>query len=133
MSGLSCWPCITCAPKHPTVEVVMAFTIPTRRLLPPVAVFTLFMLAPVMAALAQTTGGIDWAVTAVAGGRPLSDVQVTIVGTTLGGRTDEQGRYRIGAVPAGSHQIRTQRIGFASVTRPITVASGQTATLNFSI
>jgi TonB-dependent SusC/RagA subfamily outer membrane receptor len=111
----------------------MRFTIPTRRLLPSVAVFTSLSLVPGATALAQITGAVDGTVTAVAGGRRLSDVQVTVVGTTLGGRTDEQGRYRIGAVPAGSYQVRTQRIGFASVTRPITVVAGQTATLNFSI
>ena len=90
-------------------------------------------LAPLAPALAQATGSIEGTVTAAAGGRPLSDVQVTVLGTTLGARTDEQGRYRIGAVPAGSHQVRAQRIGYAAVTRPLTIAAGQTETLNFGI
>lgn len=111
----------------------MRRTIPTGRRSPLFAVIALLALAPFAPALSQNTGSIEGTVTAVAGGRPLSDVQVTVVGTSLGGRTDDQGRYRVGAVPAGSHNVRTQRIGFASVTRPIAVAAGQTATLNFSI
>ena len=91
------------------------------------------LLSPLALAQAQATGNIEGSVTAVAGGRPLSDVQVTVVGTTLGARTDDQGRYRIGAVPAGTHQVRAQRIGFAAVTRPVTIAGGQTETLNFSV
>lgn len=90
-------------------------------------------LAPLAPALAQTTGNIEGAVTAAVGGRPLSDVQVTVVGTTLGARTDDQGRYRIGAVPAGSHQVRAQRIGYAAMTRPVTITAGQTEAVNFSI
>ena len=83
-------------------------------------------LAPLAPALAQATGNNEGAVTAAVGGRPLSDVHVTIVGTTLGARTDEQGRYRIGAVPSGSHQVRAQRIGYAALTRALTITAGQT-------
>src|SRR5690242_686926 len=113
------------------VEVVMHRSISSRARLR--FAFALSALAPLAPAFAQSTGNIEGAVTATAGGRPLSDVQVTVVGTTLGARTDEQGHYRIGAVPAGAHQVRAQRIGYAAVTRPLTITAGQTETLNFSI
>ncbi len=82
---------------------------------------------------AQSNGVIEGRVVSAVTSRPLGEVQVSLVGTTLGARTDEQGRFRIGAVPAGTHRLRAQRIGFTSVTNPVTVAAGQTATADFSL
>ncbi|HEY7235688.1 MAG TPA: TonB-dependent receptor [Gemmatimonadaceae bacterium] len=98
-----------------------------------IATLALLALAPVHIARAQATGTIEGVVTAVAGSRPISDVQITVVGTTLGARTDEQGRYHIGSVPAGARQLRSQRIGLASVTRSIDVVAGQTASVDFRL
>jgi TonB-linked SusC/RagA family outer membrane protein len=95
---------------------------------------TLASFAVALAAPAQQpTGSIEGTVSSVAGARPLSDVQVTIVGTTLGARSDEQGRYRITAVPPGNQQLRAQRIGLTAVTRTVAVTAGQTATQNFTL
>src|SRR5439155_26174696 len=88
-------------------EVEMRRLRPAHRRPLPIAALALCAFAPYAPALAQTTGNIDGTVTAVAGARPLSDVQVTIVGTSLGARTDDQGRYHIGSVPAGTHQLRS--------------------------
>src|SRR5690348_14598270 len=101
----------------------------THRRTSRIATFALLAFAPVAVARAQATGTIEGVVTAVAGARPLSDVQITVVGTTLGARTDEQGRYRIPGVPAGARQVRSQRIGLASVTRAVDVVASQTASV----
>jgi TonB-linked SusC/RagA family outer membrane protein len=66
-------------------------------------------------------------------GTPVSDANVVIVGTTRGGRTDEQGRFRIPSVAAGTHQVRVSRLGFAAVSRPVTVSAGQEATIEFRL
>lgn len=97
------------------------------------ATFALLALAPVAVARAQATGTIEGVVTAVGGGRPLSDVQITIVGMSLGARTDEQGRYRIPGVPAGARQVRSQRIGLASVTQTVDIVASQTASVDFRL
>ncbi|MGZ8492304.1 MAG: SusC/RagA family TonB-linked outer membrane protein [Gemmatirosa sp.] len=67
------------------------------------------------------------------GGQPLSNVQVQLVGTQFGGLTGADGRYTINGVPAGSYSLRAQRIGFAPLTRQVTVADGQTATADFQL
>lgn len=66
-------------------------------------------------------------------GAPLPSVQVTVVGTTLGGITGEDGRYTIIGVAAGSVQLRAARIGYTPQLRTIAVTPGQTATANFAL
>lgn len=82
--------------------------------------------------LAQT-GSVVGRVTQAGAARPVGSAQIIVVGTPLGTQTNEAGEYRLVAVPVGTHEIRVQRIGFAPVTSSVTVADGQTATLNFEI
>jgi TonB-linked SusC/RagA family outer membrane protein len=53
---------------------------------------------------------------------PLSDASVVIVGTQRGGRSDARGQYRITDVATGTYTIRVTRLGYAAVSRQITVA-----------
>jgi TonB-linked SusC/RagA family outer membrane protein len=76
---------------------------------------------------AQGTGRVTGTVTG-ADGAPLADVQVAVVGTTLGARTGPDGRFTIAAVPAGTHQLRATRIGLSTTTTSVNVAAGGTAT-----
>ena len=82
--------------------------------------------------LAQT-GSITGRVTVAGTARPVGSAQIVVVGTPLGTQTNEDGGYRLVAVPVGTHEVRVQRIGFAPATSPVTVTEGQTATLNFEI
>ena len=84
-------------------------------------------------ARAQTTGAIEGTVTVAGTNAALADATVSLVGTNRGARTDEAGRFRIPGLAAGSYQVRAQRIGYASLTRPVTVAAGQTATAAFTL
>jgi len=81
---------------------------------------------------AQAAGRITGTVTDQ-GGLPVPTVQVVVVGTRFGGLTTEDGRYTIVGVPAGSYQLRAQRIGFAPATQPVTVAVDQTVTADLQI
>ncbi len=72
-------------------------------------------------------------VTDVASGRPLQGVRVTVVGTQLAVGTNADGRYTILGVPTGVVEVRVQFIGFQSMKRPITLAAGQSATLDFAL
>lgn len=83
-------------------------------------------------AAAQGTGRVAGTVLGE-GGRPVSGAQVIVVGTRVGAVTDDNGRYNIGGVPAGAQTIRVQRIGFTPRTQPVTVATGQVATLDFQL
>lgn len=82
---------------------------------------------------AQATGSVHGRVTDEAGGRPLANVTVAVVGTSRGALTDASGDYTISGVPAGTHTVRAQFLGFAAVSHSVTVAVGQAATVNFAL
>jgi TonB-linked SusC/RagA family outer membrane protein len=68
-----------------------------------------------------------------AAGNPLTAARVSVEGTTLGATTGSDGRYTISAVQPGDRNVRTSRLGYAPRSQPVTVAAGQTATLNFAL
>ena len=82
---------------------------------------------------AQGAGRVTGRVVDQASNAPISQAQIVVVGTTLGARTNEQGEYTIVDVPAGDQQLRVLRLGFASVTRPVTVVAGQSVSADFSL
>ncbi len=102
----------------------------SRRLLHAAALSLLIAPLPL---LAQATGMVQGKVTVEGIGRPLPQAQVGIVGLPMGTQTNEAGDYRLTGIPAGSRQVRVQRLGFAPATQQVTVVAGQTATLNFTI
>lgn len=79
-----------------------------------------------------TTGRITGLVTNE-GGQPLSGVNITVVGTSIGTLTGEDGRYVLSAVPAGTYTVRASLIGYGEQTKQVGVAPGQTATLDFQL
>ncbi|MHB1223013.1 MAG: TonB-dependent receptor domain-containing protein, partial [Gemmatimonadaceae bacterium] len=84
---------------------------------------------PVLPVLA---GQISGQVTNAVSGQPVAGVQILVVGTSLGGMTREDGRYTIANVPDGAHRLRTQRLGFTSEQRSVTVA-GADVTVDFAL
>jgi iron complex outermembrane receptor protein len=84
------------------------------------------------AALAQE-GRITGTVISAEGARPVGNANVVVVGTTLGARTTDDGRYSI-VVNPGTYTVRATRIGYApdSVTG-IVVSSGAAATADFRL
>ncbi|MBV9773625.1 MAG: SusC/RagA family TonB-linked outer membrane protein, partial [Gemmatimonadetes bacterium] len=67
------------------------------------------------------------------GGNPLVGATVTVVGTSLRGVTSQTGEYRIAGVPVGSYDVSASILGYAPVTQRMSIASGQTATANFTL
>ncbi len=76
---------------------------------------------------AQQAGSVSGTVVDAATQQPLSDVQVTVVGASRGTLSNEQGRFLIPGVPAGTYQIRANLIGFSQATQEVTVEAGATA------
>src|SRR4051812_27285718 len=96
------------------------------------ALVALVGLAPL--ALAQSgSGRISGTVTEAAGGQPVANVTVSVVGTRLGALTGPDGRYNIGAVPAGTHHVRASRLGFTPAQDTVVVRDGETATLSLRL
>jgi TonB-linked SusC/RagA family outer membrane protein len=78
-------------------------------------------------------GRITGTVTDSASGQPVASAAVQVVGTALGTATNSDGRYTISNVPAGTAQLRVQRLGYAPRTATVTVEGAQTATANFTL
>jgi TonB-dependent starch-binding outer membrane protein SusC len=93
-------------------------------------VAAVFIAAPLAA---QETGSITGTVVDISGGAPLNGVQVSVVGTNLGGLTDQRGRFLLQNVPAGQQTIEVVYIGYRTEQQAVTVAAGQTAEANFQL
>ena len=88
---------------------------------------------PIHAISAQNVGTIRGRVTDAGSQRPVSDVQVTVVGTSSGALTNQNGEYTIVNVAAGSRTVRARRLGFNAIERTVTVNAGATAQLDLAL
>ena len=79
---------------------------------------------------AQQTAAIRGTVTRSDDGAPLSGVTVTVIGTGMVAYSGVTGRFAFNGVPAGEHAIEFRRLGFAPHRVTVTVAAGQTATVD---
>ena len=81
----------------------------------------------------QETGRIVGRVTAQETGAPISAAQVYLPGLQLGGLSRQNGSYLVLGVPAGTHEVRVERIGLATATQQVTVTAGGVAVVNFQL
>jgi TonB-linked SusC/RagA family outer membrane protein len=82
---------------------------------------------------AQQTGTVQGVVVDATTQRPLTGAQVTIQGTQIGTLTNQQGRFQLINVPAGTHTLRVELVGYGASTRQITVVAGQPTTINITL
>lgn len=66
-------------------------------------------------------------------GEPLGAVQVFIAGSGIGALTQQNGRYLLLNVPAGTHELTAERIGYQTMTGEVTVTAGETAVQDFTL
>ncbi len=66
-------------------------------------------------------------------GETMTGVQVQVRGTSIGGLTNESGRYLLNGVPAGEHTVEAVYIGYGTARETVTVAAGATSTVNFRL
>jgi TonB-dependent starch-binding outer membrane protein SusC len=83
---------------------------------------------------AQTPGGtITGRVTDSTTHQPLAGVTVLVEGTKRGTVTGNDGSFRLSDLPAGVQVLRARRIGYNAQARSVTVGSGATSTVEFSL
>jgi len=82
---------------------------------------------------AQGGGTITGRVTGADTNQPIASATVSVEGSSLRAVTDGQGRYTIRSVPAGNYTVSASTLGRESARRQITVAAGQTVTLDFTL
>ena len=107
----------------------MSFFVRARTHHPLLAAGLLFLFPMLLAG--QGTGVITGTVIDAGTKRPISSVQVTIVGTTptIGSATNNLGAFRILGVAPGTRTVRARIIGFTPVQRTVEVVAGGTATV----
>ncbi|MBI4519911.1 MAG: TonB-dependent receptor, partial [Gemmatimonadetes bacterium] len=64
---------------------------------------------------------------------PLSSVQVYFPTLSLGSLTGANGRFLIANVPAGSHELRAERIGYERAAQTVNVGASGTVAANFAL
>ena len=101
-----------------------------KRLAGPHVWWTASLLVLVAARVGAQTGTITGTVTSE-NGQTLSGAQVLVVGTSLGTRTGNDGRYTIVNVPAADYRVRVQFIGHRPMDQAVSVTAGGTVTSNF--
>ena len=82
-------------------------------------------------AIEAQTGTITGRVTDANSGQPLSAIQVSIPALGLGTLSQQNGRYLLVNVPAGTHALSVVRIGYQTSTGEVTVGAGQTVVRDF--
>lgn len=84
-------------------------------------------------AAAQDAGAIAGTVRDAETAEPLNGVQIQVVGTTRGALSTAEGRFLLVDVPAGSHTLRAQLLGYRTVEQAVTVTAGGTATVELEL
>ena len=84
-------------------------------------------------ATSQATGQIQGQITDATSMAPLSDAQISLAGLGLGVISNNAGRFLIPNVPAGSHTLRAELIGYAAATRDVEVRPGEATTVSLSL
>jgi len=90
----------------------------------------LLALSPVVLA---AQGGTIRGRVADAAGAPLARAQVSAEGAGVRATSDEQGRYELRGVPAGSYTIRVRLLGYLPQTARVTLGAGATVQQNFTL
>jgi TonB-linked SusC/RagA family outer membrane protein len=85
------------------------------------------------AAAPPSTGRITGRVTEAGATTTISATQIHLVGTRIGTLSATNGTYQILNVAPGTYQITAERLGYKTVTRPVTVRAGQASPINFEL
>jgi TonB-linked SusC/RagA family outer membrane protein len=89
-------------------------------------------LAPPLVAQ-QQSATVQGTITDAASGAPISDARVTITGTILQSTTNVLGNYRIAGIVPGNLTLQIRRIGYKTLSTPLTLAEGQEFTGNYGL
>ena len=104
-----------------------------RRALTIACVLATSLLAGGLRPLQAQQGSIVGRVTARGSAEPLVDARVVLLGTALFTSTNGDGRFALRNVPAGTHTVRVIRVGYGEQKRTVTLAAGQTVTLDVAM
>ena len=84
-------------------------------------------------ARAQGTGTVQGTVTLAGGAGPVHGALVLVVGTGATALTEDDGRFALEGVPAGSYEVLAQREHLTAGRQMIAVAGGEVVTVDFEL
>lgn len=90
-------------------------------------------LALLPAPLAAQNGSVVGAVTDAESGAPLEAAQVQIATLGMSVASRAGGRFALPVVPAGTYEVAANLLGYASATQTVTVAAGETVSVDFKL
>ena len=93
----------------------------------------LFVLIALPLPATQVVGTITGQVQDGRTGQPVASVQIFIADLDLGALSQANGRFLFQNVPAGTHTVTVERIGYGTVSREVTLSAGETAVENFNL
>lgn len=97
-------------------------------------IYTLLVIAVAAVPVAGQSGQVAGTVSDSSSGAPITGAQVIVTGTTLGTVTNDQGRFTITGVAAGTHSLEVRRLGFAArELGDVQIVSGQTTTVDIRL
>ncbi|MEP6689571.1 MAG: SusC/RagA family TonB-linked outer membrane protein [Gemmatimonadaceae bacterium] len=124
---------LACAPALASAQQSAFSSSESRDLGAPPAGVIMARDAVVTTTAAVADGVVTGKVTDAKSGEPISSVTVTVQGTQLGAVSGNDGTYRLARVPAGPHTLTARRVGYAALSRRITIPDGSTVTLDFPL
>lgn len=84
--------------------------------------------------LAQNTATLEGVVTDEATGEVMPGVNVTLVGTTKGAATNNNGEYQISNLEPGQYRVKASFLGYATFRSDlVSIEAGETVTLNITL
>src|SRR6266550_2921416 len=110
------------------VRVPIMRTISVKQLLGAAVVALLYALAPATAQGQSVSGRVIDAT-----GKAVPGAQVAVAGTGVRTTTDAEGRYSLTLSAAGAVALRVTAVGFSPQSKALTVAAGQTASVDFTL
>ncbi len=91
------------------------------------------LLALTLPGALSAQGTLEGRITVSGSTTPLPAVQISIPSLNMGGSSGLSGLYSIGDIPAGTHEVVFERIGFLEERRQVTISDNQTTSLNVSL
>jgi hypothetical protein len=94
---------------------------------------SVFLAAATAFAQAAGTGAVQGRVLNATNGSYLTNARVSVTGSNAQAFTDNSGQFRLDGLPAGPATLRVFYTGLAEKTLSVTIAAGQTATLDVNL
>ncbi|HEX9165619.1 MAG TPA: SusC/RagA family TonB-linked outer membrane protein, partial [Gemmatimonadales bacterium] len=91
------------------------------------------LLGSTAAMAAAQAGAVAGRITDQANGQPVAGARVQVIGTSLTGQTNAEGRYRFSNVPSGPQTVRVVALGYGAQNKVVDIRANEVVTADFSL